>query len=194
MGGAISGRVYEEGGGAIQDLDVLACDYVEHDFCWGAMTEGDGSYFIGGLPPSEYRVFVYQQENWIEQFNTHHMWWQDADEVEVTAENETMGIDFDLVVGGSISGHVTDQSFAGLEDIEILACNASDMCRGTYSGEYGYYSINGVHDDIFKILVQEQSGWLEQFYYLADWGSATPITISGADHIGGIDFHLFPQP
>jgi hypothetical protein len=193
-GGAISGFVHEEGGGPLEGIDVIACDYVDDWLCWGALTGGDGYYSMAGLPPSSYRVFVYQQGDWVEQFYDHQMWWEDADEVYLSAGDELWDINFDLTLGGSISGQVTDPYGVGLEGIDVIACTVYDKCRGAMTGPEGFYTIMGVHDDTYKVLVYEQAGWQEQFYYMADWTTATEIIISGANHVGGIDFHLYPLP
>ena len=122
------------------------------------------------------------------------MWWEDAEEVFLSEGEELGDINFDLMLGGSISGQVTDEYGVGLEGIDVIACTVYDKCRGAMTGPDGFYTIMGVHDDVYKVLVYEQGGWQEQFYDMADWLTATEIVISGANHVGGIDFHLYPLP
>ena len=64
--GIISGRVMSEYGDPLPGLWVDACEYDSQSYCASAETDDDGYYSIL-LPPGEYWVQVYVEQDWIGQ-------------------------------------------------------------------------------------------------------------------------------
>ncbi len=93
--GMISGRVTSEYGDPLSGLWVDACEYETESFCNSAETNDDGNYAIL-LPPGEYWVQVWVEQDWIGQRYDAD---QDGepDRVLVLVGEDTGGIDFELL-------------------------------------------------------------------------------------------------
>jgi len=65
------------------------------------------------------------QSYWVEEYYPDTIYWDLAEPVEVELKTDTPGIDFALVLGGSISGMITEDGETG-EPFEGLAVEACD--------------------------------------------------------------------
>ena len=206
-GGSVSGVVKAAAGGApIDHARVFLFDSAlgwppPGEPAFFVETENDGTYFVDGVLPGSYTVLVdATQQDYILQFWDHETNPASSTAVVVTVSVESSGIDFDLALGGSISGTVTAAvGGAPLEGIEVEAevLATGQVASFTESKPDGSYHIGGLPAGTYVIIaIDDDMVYAEEYYDgAADPGSATPIPITGAgDHKVEFDFTLELAP
>jgi hypothetical protein len=122
-----------------------------------ATTEAIGQYTISGLPSGKYEVEftvpAKSELDYVTQYYNGRSSPSEAQQVSVTAEETTPGIDAKLDKGGWVSGRVTDASTAtGIEGIEVCAFSTSSLngrCATTGSeGRYTVWTLPGGRYDV----------------------------------------------
>ena len=191
--GAISGTVFEQGGGPLEGLDVVACRFDNPEICLSAATDDAGNYSMYPVPEGDYRVFVYQQDFWLEEFFDDQPRWDLADPVTAIAGQDTSEVDFTLEMGGSISGLVTSESGDPIADLWVDACiyDAEWVCWGDMTQEDGSYSIRGIPAEQYRVGIFPQDFWMEEFFDdQPRWDWADPVTAIAGQDTSEVDFTL----
>ena len=194
--GSISGRVIaDEGGAGIADLWVYACH--ESGGCGGGLTDQDGNYDIRGLASGGYVVFVDASGNYIGEYYPNTQDYTAAESVVVTAGGQTVGINFSLAVGGSISGVVTDESNGQpLADVSVTACLDGGLevvyCVDSSTNGSGQYTINGLATGSYQVYAYSYNYATEFYNNTPDWISATPVAVIAGSTVANINFSLSP--
>ncbi|MFN2303803.1 MAG: carboxypeptidase regulatory-like domain-containing protein, partial [Anaerolineales bacterium] len=141
QGGSISGRVTNESGDPLQDVGLEVCEYVdEPQYCRGGQTDENGEYLVIGLLPGDYRVQA-GNESYAREFFDDTYDWGLATPVEVLAGVTTTDINFELALGGSISGTVFDEFGTPLNNIAV---DIEEGGFGTCTDEEGNYMMSGM--------------------------------------------------
>src|SRR5262245_11302919 len=109
--GSMSGTVTDANTSApIEGIEVCAWEF-EHQFTPGGceVTDAAGEYTISGLEPGGYAVeFATKHEfDYDQRFSNEKANWPTRDEVVVTAEVTTSGVNAALIPGGAMEGTVT---------------------------------------------------------------------------------------
>jgi len=143
VGGSISGHVTEEGTGT--PLPDICVNVFDTSFGWlgFGLTDSSGDYTVGGLPTGDYKVEFYDcgdPATHVTEWYNNKADFDAADLVHVTQPSETPGINAALVVGGSISGMVTDERTG---DPLPNICVASEYGFG-YTDSSGDYTVGGL--------------------------------------------------
>ena len=177
-GDSISGTVYEDDGETpISDVHVVACSDGDNEICYETYSDGSGDYTIAELPldETEYRVYVWGQPGWSNEFWKETVWWHEATLVKAGAT----GIDFTLLPAGTISGTVTDA------DGNPLANMGVDIMDGGYGDcteNDGSYSIVGLPFGTYDIVAGRDfcgpSSYVEQVIEAVTIDEDTP-NVSG---------------
>ena len=182
QGGSISGTVYESDAiTTIEYIHVDACAW-DDSFCMGAETDANGDYTINGLLPEKtYRVSVWGQPGWANQFYQESIWWDQATEVSIG----TTGVDFILEPGGSIAGTVIDTNTKlGIANIGV---DIEEGGYGTCTDEDGNYTLAGLPFGTYNIVggrdFCEPHSYVEQSIVDVEINLMTP-------DISGYDFEL----
>ncbi len=203
-GGAISGRVTDEGGNPLANIQINLNPYDANDWGRGAQTQADGSYTIYGLPDGDYRLEArdndlsapYYAREWYD--DTYR--WDQAQRVTISGSSHPLGIDFALAEGGMIQGHIYDQvSGDPLPDVCLdanrLDGNAND---GACTDGQGYYAVVGLPYGDYRVAAGGDRQWAgendyAQEYYkdaLYPWDAAPAQISSTAQVASAIDFTL----
>ena len=161
--GTISGRVISEYGDPLPGLWVDACEYDTESYCGSAETDEDGYYSIL-LPPEEYWVQVWVEQDWIGQR-------YDADKdgvsdrVAVVFGENTAGIDFVLLAAGNIKGRVTSEDGEPIPGLWVDACeyDTQSFCASAPTNDDGYYTIPVLPGE-YWVQVFPETGWIGQVY------------------------------
>jgi len=139
------------------------------------------------------------QSYWVEEYYPDTIYWDLAEPVEVELKTDTPGIDFALVLGGSISGTVTEYGqdpVVPIEGLDVVVCHVEAepydcSAGGATTWTDGGYTVSGLPAGDYYVFVYQQGNWIEQFYDNApNWDGATSVTVTaGADRFG-TDFEL----
>ena len=195
--GSISGTVTAVGGGLIEDEIYLSACFEDDSFCRWAPMQPDGTYVITRLPAGKYRVNAYQWPtgDWIEEVFDNTQDWDAFTPVYVTGGQDTPNINFELQLGGSITGTVTAIG-GGLieENIDVSACFEDDsFCRWTSVQSDGTYEITGLLPGEYRVHAYQypEGYWIgEVFDNTQDWNAYTAVSVTAGQNTPGINFTL----
>jgi hypothetical protein len=137
-----------------------------HKWYHPVTTASDGSYAIFGLPSSDYVVRV-TASGYAREYYDNVTASGEAKIVHVTSPHETPGIDFDLTVGGSISGYVCQSDgitpIGGVEVYVQPSGESFDDGFRAYTASDGSYTIEGLALGEYGAVAKAR-GWVVQYY------------------------------
>ena len=199
-GGKISGRIYA--GDGITPLPYVG---VQVNSTWiSTCTDGNGDYTLYNLPLDSPLLVNAGGDNWCGgALGYFDQWWQGAASqaaatpITLTLANRDItGIDFSLVLGGSISGHIYE--FDGVTPIT----NNASVYAGALSGNGGYgtnvnsdgsYQIVGLAAGDYRVSAQGSDYAIEFYDQVGSSGdNANVITVMLGVTVPSIDFTLDP--
>ena len=153
--GSISGHVYSiDGGTPIEGVGVEAQS--AEGLRWVEVTtDSNGYYEISGLLPGEYYVSAGGNSDYVSLYYDDSPTQQGATLVSVVAGGQTPGIDFSLVLGGSISGQVCEVKWASPVSWVWVSVYDTEWhaVRGTDTDDDGYYKIGGLETGQYYVKV-----------------------------------------
>lgn len=187
-GASITGVVTDESGAGVRGVSVRATDSVTGAWVSTALTDGAGSYRIGGLRGGHYFV---EFAPLADSGPVAGEWWDDAASrsdaavVTTTAGAETAGIDAVLSAAGSISGVVTDSTGAPAANVMVAVYRSSadgtlEWANSTSVGPSGGYVVPGLRVGDYKVSFSTGGSLLgEWFDDASDASSATVVPVTG---------------
>ena len=183
MGGSISGHVYQADG-----ITPISGAYVRADPGGngnGSYTDSAGSYNIRGLVTGNYLVRA-NASIYFTQYYDNATSSSTATPVVVTAPATTPNIDFKLVLGGTISGHVYQaDGITPISGAYVYAYSVPDgNGNGSTTDSAGGYIIRGLASGNYRIYASA-TGYQTQYY-----NAATPVSVTAPANIPDIDFKL----
>jgi len=135
--GSISGRVTDQAGSPVPSecVDLATSTGIE---AGQALTDATGSYTLTSLPDDQYRIQFLDcdQGRYLSQWFSGKDSFESSDAISVTG-NAVTGIDAVVVVGGSISGRVTDGTGTPMANVTVGAGSL-----GVATDSSGSYSIH----------------------------------------------------
>ena len=200
-GGRIVGHVFQaDAVTPIGDCDVYAEDCESGQWVDGLRTDQDGYYVLTVPEGKNYWIRAVASNPGLPYVDT----WFDgvtdrelAQEVPATLFTETVGIDFHLQSGGTISGHVYRED--GITPITDCHVYASDYGNGVWAAgrntdSTGYYSLRVPTGTSYRVkAVPSNTGlpYLDLCYSnTLDWAAALPVEVATPDGVSGLDFVL----
>ncbi len=199
-GGSLSGTVQVDGAAPTSSVEVVA--FTLNGFFAGAsIADGGGAYSIADLPAGDY--YVVTHSSFVDEFYDNIPLagfdnWRDATPVTITEGGAQAGIDFDLVMGATISGHVFEADGTtpiGFRPIDFRLFPAdrpgSFEIANVFTDGDGFYSLNVARTGQFK-LSAAASGLVPEFWNnQPDFASANALDIPDFDtDLTDIDFSL----
>jgi hypothetical protein len=200
-GGSISGTVLSANPGTpLENISVNA--ELQGSGGIGTLTGADGAYTLDGLPFGQYKVSAPARwgsgdDQYVTQYYDHQTNPNNATLVTISSGiPDATGVNFDLSLGGAISGHVYEED--GVTPIPNLHVYAVDSGTGTWlaglnTAQDGSYSLV-VPSGTYKVRACASCNnsayvgeWYDNVYSEAD---GTPIPVSAPNEITGIDFLL----
>jgi len=191
--GSISGTVTDDGTGEpIEGIFVFACEV--DVYCDSTLTDSKGFYKIS-LPPGTYRVGTYSETDYVREFYDDKLYWDEADDVLVTANKETRNINFALLPAGSISGTVTEEGTGvPIEGAGVEACDYESGWPSCFYGETdldGNYFIPSVPAGSYRVAAYLDWNWAEELYSEQAYRDfADPVVVEADTETSGINFTL----
>ena len=194
--GSISGTVYEDDGVTpVEGAVIFVNDFDTGRAFGNATTSPAGIYTVSGLHTGDYRV---QVNNTSQGFPILYYGGTVAPEsaaaVAVVGGSDTGGIDFVLMVGGSISGTVLESDgvtpVAGAQIwAEIAVCCGGG---GSTSAGDGTYTIVGLSEDSYRVEASAPGqGFAGEVYSeVSDPEMATQVNVTVGAVTSAIDFTL----
>ena len=199
----VSGTVYQSNGitpitGAriwIQAVSGNPCNWPEPT--GGVWTnQADGTYTIRGLPAGG----IYLSANHREESNYANEWWSTGGNAYNCGEAQALigltGMNFQLDVGGTISGTVTKDIGGGLSGVWV---DARDFNTGEWRGNAqtdvnGSYAMLRLPPGVYRLYANADGTgtyYLSEYYNNAMlWNYATPVQLSSGETEGNIHFVL----
>ena len=198
-------------------IDVTAEMYVEDVGLWSQVSDGvaaeDGSYAVENLPPGTYRICTgYDSHGAVRQCFDHAdmpptATDPDATPIDVAEGSEHDGIDFDLTLGGVLSGTIYDGYLGAPLANEPVAMTLYDVdgnwLMAGAADASGAYRLDGVPDGTFYLGVSAGSVFADGIQWYPGVvctvddcpppTSGQALTILGANEIDGLDFTVHPQ-
>jgi len=201
--GSIAGTVTDAPTGEpLEGAEVCAEDFSDEEGAGGCgYTETDGTFFIGGLPPGQYRVWFWGSNQYEFEYFDGKKNWEEADPVEVPSGGQAAGIDADMDRTATINGTVlASEDGLGVEEVEACAYPL-DPAEETfsqcgYSDADGSYSIKGLVPGNYK--VEFWAGWTGrdlafQFYdHRNRYQEADVVSVGEGEWLEGVDADLAP--
>ena len=211
--GAISGTVADAGtGGGVGGITVEVFTATA-TFAKSAMTAGDGTYVVIGLPPASYfaRTVSPPATGYVDELFDGSVCLMcsvtSGTPILVSAGATTTAVDFSLSTGGAISGTVKSQNFSqSLSGVAVEVYDAAGILVRTTPSVNGAYTVVGLPAGTYyaRTRVAENSNLFPLIANLVDQlysaitcldcvvTSGTAIVVSaGATH-AGVDFVLPP--
>ncbi len=192
--GSLSGTVTNASShAALEHVEIEVYDS-DGTYVAAGETAANGTYTIAGLAPGEYEVqFLPSTGAYLKQYYKGKSSLGEATAVIVTPGSTTAAVNAELVVGGEISGTVTDAvTQAGLEHVEVKVYDSSDayLARAETASN-GEYTVSGLAPGSYEVGFADGAGYAPQFYSgKALISEATKVTVSAGETKGEIDAAL----
>jgi len=198
-GGTVSGRVTDEAGNGIVNVDVHIKDISGYTYAQ-ANTDVDGYYTVQGAAPGNCRVYFNGPSagNYIPEYYNNKNGWQplSSDTVAVTAGQTTENIDAQLAAGGTITGRVTDGSGNGIPGVNIGVRELTgNGISGANTDADGYYTATAIPTGNYMVYFDGTGAgnYVPEFYNNKNsWEPQTADTVSvtAGQTTPGIDVQL----
>ena len=159
-----------------------------------AKTDSSGGYLIENVPAGAYLV-VSAAELYLPEFYEEAASKDSATLVTVADDSNLTGIDFTLLLGGSISGLVASE----VDSLPIAGAlvevweSETGFHRRAYSHEDGTYKVRGLKTGSYFVHVIAKGFKSEIFDDASDRSDATLVTVTAPNETAGIDFYLAPH-
>ena len=214
--GRVLGRVTRVVGGVTEPLvnvRVQAEDFATGVWLSDAHTDADGDYRLEALAQGrDYRIQVRpwdhpdpQFSNFIGEYYDDRLTSEEADPVTVPEDPgqvvEVTGIDFELALGGAISGVVSGDG-QPLQNVWVSADDffGAAIGNGDHSDHNGFYVIRGLPQGSYRVQANPWPQDYAQEYFddATAWHLATPVAVAAVPAGGPIpvtepiDFDLAP--
>jgi len=192
--GTISGIVTRAADGEPIEGAYVSASVSSGDGGWGsAYSAADGTYTIHGLAASSYSVDA-SADGYVDEYFDDVRDSDSAAAVAVTSGEDTPDIDFELDVGGMISGTVTDTDLNPLEGVNVEACLAPalDSCEYGNTGADGTYQITGLAGGNYAVRTSSDSYVDEYYNDKPSWdvAEADLVNVVEGEETQNIDFGL----
>ncbi len=201
--GSISGIITRANGAPIEHVFVQITDS-SGNFVRGENSDENGQYRISGLVTGNYYVQTFS--NFADEVYDNIPCEGNCDPtignpVSVVTSNETIGIDFQLLEGGKITGTVKDEVTQGaIQLAHVFVYDASGNFRGGDTTDFaGQYVISGIQEDADYFVVTDTNNYRDEIYDNfqclpgnCDPTTGTPVHVSPGSTTSGIDFELTP--
>ena len=194
--GSISGRVTNESGTGIANIDVKVYSYPKQCLIITVKTDADGYYIVNPINEGYYRIYFDDNipQIYISEWYDNQTSYSKAHVVQVTA-NQTTTINGQLTMGGIITGRVTNRSAVGLSKVSVSRKSINDNSATAVStSSIGTYTLNQIPPGTYKIYFEgEDAGYLSKYWdNKGAVDDANSITVNSGSTTPNINAQLDP--
>jgi enterochelin esterase family protein len=189
-GGSISGTILDKSGAPLTAVEV---DVFDTAFVWKsyAMTNDSGKYIVYGLATGKYHVRTYSLlyfDQWYDGADSQ----PSAKTVNVTIDQNTPGIDFVLLAGGTISGSVKTKQGVPISSAGITLLDSTfTALLYSYTDNMGLFSASRLKPGIKLYVYVSAYGYASRWYNnVSSPDSATAIILEEHETRENIDLIL----
>lgn len=193
--GSISGYVRQVNGNPIVDA-LVGVTHLNEGGWWSVVnTRSDGSYIFDNLPVGDYKVAAFKS-GYARVYYNNVFYSNEAEIIHIEESNDIIGIDFNLTLGGAISGFVFDQKDGSpIKGAHIFVCPSNyifDDGFHVFTDSNGSYFAEGLSLGYYKVYVLEAEGYAGNRLYdgTYDWDKAKNIMVIPPDTTAGINIGL----
>jgi hypothetical protein len=205
VSGSISGNIQDGNNFPIEDVFIAVTDS-NGNFVRGSDSDDSGHYKVSGLSTGDFYVQTFS--NYADEVYNNIPCEGDCDPttgdaVHVVTSNETIGIDFQLLDAGKISGTVKDElSQLPISNVHIYVYDdQGNFVRSDSTDFSGQYLIVGLQNDGDYFVVTDSDDRYRNEIYdnfvclpsNCDPTSGTPVPVSAGTTTTNIDFELTPS-
>jgi len=198
--GWVQGTVWGPGAIPLPDIDLDVYDAAtDQRQTLGGKTAADGAYIVGPLAPGGYKLRcdpTITQGFAVEYWNS-KVRLANADPINVAAAKGTMSINFNLDLGGSLSGTITSLlTSLPIQGIDLDVFGSSSGIRLDQSAKTdaaGYYELGPLPPGTYILLADVPAGLLfAHLYYLNSRSAvgASVLTVNAGTQLPHIDLSL----
>jgi hypothetical protein len=166
--------------------------YASDDVCCASSvyTGADGSYELHGLPTLDAHVYA-QASGYVSEYYDNSASYNTATPVHVGPGITQNGINFNLSLGGSITGVVLDGSAQPISGAFVSAYTQGCCSSGyTWTGADGTYTIGSLAAGAYHVGVSAQGFITEYYDNVRSENDASDVPVTLGDTTSGIDFSL----
>ena len=182
LGGTISGTVTDSA--TLQPISTGSIEIYDLNNNWinGCGIDEYGHYEAGGLPTGNYKIRIDGGGRYVSEWHHDASTFEEAVEVTVT-EGSTTTVDEDLILGGTISGTVTDSvTLQPIGNVNIQVCdpnNEWDNKSYGWTDEYGHYEAGGLPTGNYKIRIDGGGRYISEWHHDAStFEEATEVFVT----------------
>ncbi len=206
-GGTISGVIRSADGSAtLANVSVECRRPTDSGGAWfGATTDSEGKYTIGGLPYGDHVVrspsggrWGSGDSNYFTEYYNNKSREEQAELVTVASDANPSNINFTLSAGGSISGKViADASLDSIANLHVFAedYTTGEWLAGTNTRADGTYTLGGLPAGVYRVRAAPSNDdlpYADEYYdNTSERNEARPVTVTAGQDTPGINFSLF---
>lgn len=199
-GGYILGTVRDQtSGDPLFDIDIDIYDANLNWVSYSDHTNHSGTYLLGALPFGDYFVSSDPESDpgYRPEFYNDVFWPDQASMITLTSSSNIENIDFDLIIGGKVTGHVTDDvTDLGIAEVEIEVYSQDHSLvpvRIVSSSSDGSFTSYGMQSGSYYFLARAPNhfNYTSEYYNEASsFETATLVNVIEGNLTSGINFTL----
>ena len=116
-----------------------------------------------------------------------------AKSLDLSPGEDVANIDFGLVPGGAVSGHITGESDgAGMQHVYVSILDVDgNFVRGAETDRRGSFYVGKLPEGSYYVQTSNNQGYADEYYEdVTEKGRATPLQVTAGAVRSGIDFSL----
>ncbi|HTY96185.1 MAG TPA: carboxypeptidase regulatory-like domain-containing protein, partial [Solirubrobacteraceae bacterium] len=157
-----------------------------------AVTGESGEYAIAGLDTGEYTV-KFLASTYVPQYYAGKAKPSEATQVAIKAGGTTTGINASLVLGGRISGQVTDASTSKVISGATVCASPSGGLGCATTNSSGEYTITGLATGAYTVKFSASTYAFQYYNGKANASEATPVSVTAGATTSAINAALKPS-
>ena len=191
MGGCISGYITGNKG-PLNEIFVSLCNSIDGELVSMGYTNTNGYYIAGSLSTGSYKIRTENYNGYLNKWYNNKPDFANADLVNVIAPDTAKNINFDLEMGGCISGYIASAK-GPLADVHLSVYDAysKKYIKWAQTDSTGYYIFIGLPTGNYKVTTSYK-GYADLYWNnKSDWNSADMVSVIIPDTTKNVNFNLY---